>query len=411
LRILLVGAGGVGNAIARIAATRGFVTEMVVADYDAARARRVADATGDDRFRGVRLDAGDPAAVTELLTASRADVLLNACDPRFVRPLFAAAGAAGTHYLDMAMSLSTPHPTAPYSRTGVKLGDEQFAVSEQWAARGRLAVCGLGVEPGLSDVFARYAADELFRSIHEIGVRDGADLAVAGYAFAPTFNIWTTIEECLNPPVIWERERGWYTTEPFSEPEMFDFPEGIGPVECVNVEHEEVLLVPREIDCNRVTFKYGLGAEFIDVLRTLDKLGLASTAPVRVGGVDVSPRDVVAACLPDPATLGEKMSGKTCAGTWVRGTGRDGAPREVYLYHVVDNAQTMRDWGCQAVVWQTAVNPVIGLELLSAGVWKGAGVVGPEALDARPFLELLAGDYGSPWGLREISPGASGGAV
>src|SRR5262249_32298918 len=163
-----------------------------------------------------------------------------------------------------------------------------------------------------ADVFARYAADELFSEIHEVGIRDGADLVVEGYDFAPTFSIWTTIEECLNPPVIWEKDRGWYTTAPFSEPEAFDFPEGIGPV-----EHEEVLLVPRWIDCRRVTFKYGLGDEFIDVLKTLHKLGLDAKDPIPVKGVSVAPRDVVAAALPDPATLGHRMTGKTCAGTLV----------------------------------------------------------------------------------------------
>ena len=180
--------------------------------------------------------------------------------------------------------------------------------------------------PGLSDVFARYAADELFGEIDEIGIRDGANLVVEGYDFAPSFSIWTTIEECLNPPVIWEDGRGWFTTPPFSEPEMFDFPEGIGPVECVNVEHEEVLLIPRWVKARRVTFKYGLGEEFIDVLKTLHKLGLDRTDKVRVGGVEVSPRDVVAACLPDPATLGDRMRGKTCAGTWVKGRDKQGQP-------------------------------------------------------------------------------------
>ena len=164
---------------------------------------------------------------------------------------------------------------------------------------------------------------------------------MAGYDFAPSFSIWTTIEECLNPPVIWEADRGWFTTPPFSEPEVFDFPEGIGPVECVNVEHEEVLLMPRWVKARRATFKYGLGDEFINVLKVLHQVGLDRTAKVRVGGVEVSPRDVVAACLPDPATLGDRMTGKTCAGLWVTGTGKDGAPREVYLYHVADNEWTM----------------------------------------------------------------------
>jgi saccharopine dehydrogenase-like NADP-dependent oxidoreductase len=166
------------------------------------------------------------------------------------------------------------------------------------------------------------------------------------------------------------------------------------------VEHEEVLLMPRWVDARRVTFKYGLGEEFIGVLKTLHKLGLDSTTPVRVGGVEVSPRDVVAACLPDPAGLGELMSGRTCAGLLVTGTGTDGRPRRVYLYHVVDNAWSMSEYGAQAVVWQTAINPVIALELLATGAWQGSGVLGPEAFDAVPFLDLLTA-YGSPWGMRE----------
>jgi len=400
MRILLVGAGGVGGAITTIAARRRFPEAVVVADFDPDRAEKAVASVGDERFTAAQVDASDERAVLALLAEHRCDVLLNATDPRFVMPLFRAALAAGATYVDMAMSLSHPHPDAPYRRTGVKLGDEQFALAGDWEAAGALALCGMGVEPGLSDVFARYAADHLFSEIDELGVRDGADLTVRGYDFAPSFSIWTTIEECLNPPVVWERDRGWFTTEPFSEPEVFEFPEGIGPVECVNVEHEEVLLMPRWVDARRVTFKYGLGAEFIAVLKALHTTGLDSTTPVRVGGVEVSPRDVVAAVLPDPAGLGELMSGKTCAGLWVSGTGKDGEPRQVYLYHVVDNAWSMSEYGAQAVVWQTAVNPVVALELLATGVWQGTGVLGPEAFDAVPFLDLLTA-YGSPWGLRE----------
>src|SRR3984957_8208630 len=248
MRILLVGAGGVGTAFARIAARRPFA-DLVIADYDLARAERAAPAK--DGYRAVQLDARDEAATAALLTEYRCDALMNATDPRFVMPLYRAALRAGTHYLDMAMSLSHPNPDAPYRETGVKLGDDQFALAAEWERAGRLALVGIGVEPGLSDVFARYAADELFAEIDELGVRDGANLEVARYDFAPTFSIWTTIEECLNPPVIWEAGRGWFTTAPFSEPEGFTFPAGIGPVECVNVGPEEVLLIPRWVPSPR----------------------------------------------------------------------------------------------------------------------------------------------------------------
>jgi saccharopine dehydrogenase (NAD+, L-lysine forming) len=400
VKVLVVGSGGVGSAFAQIARRRTAFESVVLADLDEGRARAAAERTGDPRFSAVALDASDRAAVRDCALAAGCDAVLNAADPRFVMPIFGGAFDAGVTYLDMAMSLSTPHPDQPHELTGVKLGDEQFAEATAWEDRGLLALVGMGVEPGLSDVFARYAADELFTSIDEVGVRDGADLAVEGYAFAPTFSIWTTIEECLNPPVVWERDRGWFTTPPFSEPEVFTFPDGIGPVECVNVEHEEVLLIPRWVDCNRVTFKYGLGEEFIEVLQVLHKTGLDRTDPISVRGAQVAPRDVVAAALPDPATLGDRMSGRTCAGTWVTGTGADGKPREVYLYHVADNAETMARDGAQAVVWQTAINPVIALELLADGAWSGAGVLGPEAFAPTPFLDLLV-DHGSPWGMEE----------
>ena len=386
----MLGAGGVGAAVASVARRRDFVERMVLADVDAGRAQAAAENAGDPRFAAAAVDASDPEAIAALARAERADAILNAVDPRFNPAIFQAAFDAGCTYLDLAMTLSN-------AETGEKLGDAQFAVAERWEEAGLLALVGIGVEPGLSDVFARFAADELFSEIDLIGIRDGADLVVDGYDFAPTFSIWTTIEECLNPPVIWERDRGWYTTEPFSEPEVFDFPEGIGPVECVNVEHEEVLLVPRWVECRRVDFKYGLGQEFIDVLRTLHKLGLDSTEPVRVRGVEVAPRDVVAAALPDPATLGDRMRGKTCAGTFVTGLGKDGQPRATYLYHVVDNEHSMREWGHQAVVLQTALNPVAALELLASGAWRGTGVLGPEAFPPRPFLDLLA-EYGAPHG-------------
>ena len=426
MKILLVGAGGVGNALAKLLATRSFYDEVIVTDYELARAEGVLEWIGarfpDARakFKADSIDASRPENVTEAVRKHGATIVMNAVEPGFVESIFDGALAAGADYMDMAMSLSKPHPTDPHNTAAVKLGDYQFEKSEAWDKAGRLALVGMGVEPGISDVFAKYAADHLFSDIDEIGVRDGANLVVTDEQgreiFAPSFSIWTTIEECLNPPLIYEKDKGWFTTAPFSEPEVFTFPAGIGPVECVNVEHEEVSLVPRYLEAKRVTFKYGLGAEFIGVLKTLNLLGLDSIQPVGVrtapdaegkrGRAQVSPRDLVAAVLPDPATLGERMTGTTCAGTWVTGKGKDGQPREVFLYHASDNAWTMENYDSQCVVWQTALAPAIALELLATGVWSATGVQGPEAFDALPFLALMAkpeaeGGYGQFWGLEE----------
>lgn len=400
MKVLLVGVGGVGEAIAAIAKPRAWLEQMVLADYNFERAKFVQKKLGSPkRFPAEQIDANDRAAISALASKYDVDLIMNAVDPQFNEAIFDAAFDAGKNYMDMAMTLSSPHPKKPHEKTGVKLGDYQFERARAWERQGILALVGMGVEPGLSDVFARYAADYLFDEIDEIGVRDGANLVVRGYAFAPTFSIWTTIEECLNPPVIWEKGRGWYTTAPFSEPERFEFPDGIGAVECVNVEHEEVLLAPRYLKCKRVTFKYGLGDEFIAYLKMLHALGLDNKEKIRVKGVEVAPRDVVAACLPNPATLGDKMSGKTCAGTFVSGI-KDGKKRAVYIYQTADNKACMKKIGSQAVVAQTAFNPVIAMELLHEKIWQGVGVHGPEAFDAVPFMKRMKG-YGFPYKIRE----------
>jgi len=405
MKVLLVGVGGVGEAIAQMAKRRPWVEQMVLCDYNVKRAEEVQDKLGDKaRFPVEFIDASKQEMIEDLARKYGVNLIMNAVDPIFNKQIFDAAFEVGATYMDMAMTLSEPHPDRPYELPGVKLGDYQFERAKKWEDKGLLALVGIGVEPGMADIFARYAQEHLFDEIEEIGIRDGANLEVEGYEFAPSFSIWTTIEECLNPPIIWEQDRGWFTTAPFSEPEVFDFPEGIGPVEVVNVEHEEVLLVPRWVKAKRVTFKYGLGDKFINVLKTLHMLGLDNKEKINVKGVMVAPRDVVAACLPDPAHLGDKMKGKTCAGTWVKGT-KDGQPREVYLYQVADNEACMKEWGCQAVVAQTAFSAVIAMDLLEHGQWKGVGVLGPEAFAPDPFMEKMA-EYGFPYGIKEMTPEA-----
>jgi saccharopine dehydrogenase (NAD+, L-lysine-forming) len=396
MRILLIGVGTVGEAIARLAAERDWCEQLVLADYDSQRATALAASfEGGDRFPVEHVGARDQGQIVELARRHRSELIMNAVDPQFVMPIFEAALEAGTHYMDMAMSLSRPG--------GPKLGDQQFARAEAWEASGQLALVGMGMDPGLSDVFAAHAAKHLFDEVHEVHVRDGGDLAIPGYPFAPVFSIWTTIEECLNPPVVWT-DGTWQTTEPFSAPELFPFPEGVGAVECVNVEHEEVMLVPRWLPARRVTFKYALGSDFIDKLRTIHALGMDRTDRVTVKGVQVAPRDLLAAITPDPATLGDKVIGRAIVGTWVIGE-KDGKPREVYLYQMADAQETWRRHGLQVVGWQTGFNPVIAMELIASGAWSGAGVLGPEAFDPDPYLALLD-TYGIHHAMVEMQPGA-----
>ena len=421
MRILLVGAGGVGAAIAKIASERSFFEAMVVSDFDITRSEDVIEwirkRHGDEvaaKFIPAKIDASNASNIVELCKQHNITFLLNAVEPKFVPTVFSAAFTAGVGYMDMAMSLSEPHETDPYHKPGIKLGDAQYALNSQWEKAGQLALIGMGVEPGLSNIFAKYAADELFSHIDEVSIKDGSNLVIRNEAgveiFAPSFSIWTVIEECLNPPIIYEKDKGWYTTEPFSEPEIFEFPEGIGAVECVNVEHEEIPMLPRTMDVGKVTFKYGLGSDFIGVLRTLHHLGLDATKPVRVrsasGPVEVSPRDVVVSVLPDPATLGPKMQGKACAGVLVTGKDKNGKERATYIYHAADNAETMSEYEAQCVVLQTAFNPLVALELIAEGKWSGVGVMAPEQFPPIPFLDLMSSStgYHQRWFAQERLP-------
>jgi saccharopine dehydrogenase-like NADP-dependent oxidoreductase len=392
MKVLLVGAGTVGEAIAKLSAGKPWLKQMVVTDYDLDRARRVAAAAGGDPvYSAARIDASDRSQIVGLARQHGVDLVMNAVDPQFLMPVFDGAFEAGVKYMDMAVSLSEPHPTDPFNTPGVKLGDRQLAKADAWKERGQLALVGLGMDPGLTDIFAKHAEKHLFDEVDEVNIRDGGDLTIEGYPFATVFSIWTTIEECLNPPIIWEKERGWYTVDPFAEPEHFVFPEGVGPVECVHVEHEEVTLIPRWVNCRKVTFKYALGSEFIEVLKLLHAMGLDRKDKVKVKGVEVAPRDVVAAVTPDPATVGDHMVGRAIVGTLVNGT-KDGRRREVYLYQMIDAQESMRRFGLQPVGWQTGFNPVIGMELLAEGAWQGAGVLGAEAFDPEPYFAIMDRD-------------------
>jgi saccharopine dehydrogenase-like NADP-dependent oxidoreductase len=390
MKVLLVGVGGVGEAIAVMANTRPWLEKMVLADYSLERARGVQTKLKDfEKFPIEQLDAKDVEHTMEIAREHQVELLVNAVNVDFVPTLFEAAFQAGCIYMDMAMN-----------GLGADMGKDEFAAHEKWVEKDLLAIRGTGADPGMSDVFARYASDYLFDGIEEIGVRDGAALKFEGVPFAPTFSISDTLEECTVPPIVYEEAKGIFHVEPFSEPEVFDFPEGIGPLECVNVEHEEVVLIPRWIKAKRVTFKYALDKDFINVMRVLAMLGLNSKKPIDVKGVSVAPADVVAAVLPAPADLGDRMSGKTCVGTWVKGT-KDEVPRQVYLYQCTDHASCMEKYGCQAVSWQTGVNPVIVMELLAEGQWQGKGVLACEAFDAAPYLAKMV-DFDFPYGILEM---------
>ena len=403
VNVLLVGTGTVGEAIAHLVKGRKWLGKMTLADYSLDRARTVADAVGAG-YDVAQVDAGNAQQLKELIASSKADLVLNAVDPRFVPAIFDAALDAGVHYIDMATSLSVPDKRRPYTVPGKMLGDYQVAKSGLWEAKGKIALIGMGMDPGLSNIFAAYAKKWTVDEVSAVHIRDGGDLRIEGYPFATVFSLWTVIEECLNPPIVW-RNGAIEARAPFSEPEDFVFPEGVGPVMCVNVEHEEVVQLPRTMSADLITFKYALGADFIETLQLLHRLGLDGKEPIDVKGTKVAPRDVIGALSPDPSTLGKNMVGRAIVGTLVSGT-KDNRPRETFHYQVCDAAETMGRYNLQPVAWQTGVMPIMAMELIAEGVWNGAGVKSPDAFDPDPFLDLCE-DYDVTVKLEHRLPGRS----
>ena len=416
MKVLIVGSGGVGESTAAIARLRdpgGELFEtMVLADYDLAKAQAASARVGDaKRFPAEQVDAADVDAVVALCARYGADVLCSFLPVEFNPYTLQAALKARVHHMDASTTLSVPHPTDPYNRANVVLGETEIALSSEFEKIGKLGLMGIGVEPGMADWYCRYAADHYFDEIDEIGVRDGANLEIPGFkGISFGFSIWMTLEECTNPAVVWERERGFYTVPPLSDPEPFYLPEGIGWVECAHVEHEEVLHVGwfegLLKGVKKATFKYALGDEFIQAMDVLTSINLHSLQPVSVRGVQVRPRDVVAAAAPDPNEIGKRYVGQTCAGTWVRGR-KDGVERQVYLYQVADNQESVALYGTQGVVAQTAFPGVIALELLATDRLQGykgnpeAGVYPAQAFSCDDFVRLQK-EYGFPGGVLEM---------
>ena len=407
MNVLLIGVGGVGEAIAKVAAERDpekkWLDKMVLANRTESRARALSDYLGDPvRFPAEKVDAENLESIRELIRKYDIDLVMNASDIATNKIIFDAAAEAGCKYIDMGGE-SHAHPCTPYPM-GYRewIGQYFFAKNPEWEEKGNLAILYLGIDPGVVNVFAKYAEEQLFDELDEIAIKDGGNIEVDGMDYAFSFSISAIVEEVLNPPVYWESDKGWYTKMPMSDPEIFDFPDGIGPQELVAVEHEEPLMMPRYIKkgLKKVSFKIGLGDKVLEAMRVIRAMGLDRTDKVMVGTAEVSPRDVLAATAPRPSSLADKMHGKMCVGVLVSGK-KAGLERKVFIYQTWDSCDAMRRFGCQAVVSQTAFGAVIGMELLARGIWQGTGVCTPEAFPSEPFLKLMQ-EYDFPYVVQEM---------
>jgi saccharopine dehydrogenase (NAD+, L-lysine-forming) len=389
----MLGAGAVGTVSALKFVREAVLEKLVIADAVSARASLLADRLNDPRVSSLQLDAGDRAQVTRLIRSTGSTIVLNAALPATNIEVMRACLAAGCHYIDLA--------SGGTDDDGIPKMDDQFALDADFKAAGRIALLGMGADPGTTNVYAAYARKHLLDVVTELHVRDGDNSVCQGHnGFVAAFSPWVFIDECLCKAVSF-RDGRYQLEDPLTGFEPFDFPE-LGILNCYYVDHEESKTLPRFFpDARIVDFKLCMDDVTVETLRVMKRLGLSGKARVRVGEHSIAPRDVVVSLLPDPKDLAGRMRGKTCVGTLAKGT-KNGETRAFYIYNVADHETVYAELGVQATAYQTGIPPVIAARLIHDGRWAGAGVRSPEEFDPDPFMERLARE-GMPWHVRDDS--------
>jgi saccharopine dehydrogenase (NAD+, L-lysine-forming) len=393
VKVLMLGAGAVGTVSALKFVQDAMLEQLVIADAVSARATLLADRLSDSRVSFRRLDAGDRTAVANAIRETGTTIVLNAALPATNLVVMRACLDAGCDYIDLA--------SGGTDDDGIPKLDDQFALDAEFRAAGRMALLGMGADPGTTNVYAAYAAKHLLDEITELHVRDGDNSVCQGHTgFVATFSPWVFIDECLCKAVSY-RDGRYHLEAPLTGFEPFDFPQ-LGVLNCYYVDHEESRTLPRFFPSAKlVDFKLCMDDVTIETLRVMQRLGLSSKDRIRVGETSVVPRDVVVSLLPDPKDLAGRMRGKTCVGTVARGR-KNGEDRTFYIYNVADHEAVYTELGVQATAYQTGIPPVIAARLMHEGRWRGPGVRSPEELDPDPFLERLARE-GMPWHVRDDS--------
>ena len=393
MKVLVLGAGAVGTVSALKFAKEAMLEKLVIADAVSARASLLADRLNDPRVTAIGLNARDRAALVGALRRNGITIVLNAALPATNIDVMRACLEAGCDYIDLA--------SAGTDADGIPKIDDQFALDAEFKAAGRLALLGMGADPGTTNVYAAYAAKHLLDVVTELRVRDGDNSVCQGHdGFLAAFSPWVMIDECLCKAVVYRGGR-YQLEEPLTGLEQFDFPE-LGVLNCYYVDHEESKTLPRFFpEARTIDFKLCMDDATVETLRVMKRLGLSSKDKVRVGDVSVVPRDLVVSLLPDPKDLAGRMRGKTCVGTLAKGL-KKGEPRAYYIYNVADHETVYANLGVQATAFQTGIPPVIAARLIAQRIWRGSGVLSPEQFDPDPFLERLAHE-GMPWQVRDDS--------
>lgn len=390
-KVLIVGAGGVGQVVAhKCAQVPQVFSEIVLASRTLSKCEGIA-AQLDRPIETAQVDADDVSEMAALIRRVRPHLVLNVALPYQDLPIMDACLATGVDYLD----------TANYE----PLNEAKFEYSWQWDYQERfhnagiMALLGSGFDPGVTNVYTAYIRKHHLDGIRELDIID-CNAGDHGQPFATNFNPEINIREVTAQGRYWE-DGQWHGTPPLSVSREFGFPEGIGPRKIYLLYHEELESLTKHFpEIRRGRFWMTFSDNYLKHLEVLQNVGMTRIDPVMYQGREVIPLQFLKALLPDPASLGPSTRGRTCIGCVARGL-KEGEERVVYLYNICDHEACNREVGSQAVSYTTGVPAMIGAKMILTGQWRGQGVFNMEQFDPDPFMDDL-NRYGLPWKIRAL---------
>ncbi len=392
-KVIIIGAGAVSNVtVQKCAMLPQVFNDIVLASRTLSKCREIAGRVKDKTGRNITVDQVDADQVTENVTLIRKhdpELVINLALPYQDLAIMDACLETGVDYLDTA-NYEPPHE----ARFEYKW---QWAYHDKYETRGIMALLGSGFDPGVTNVYTAYAQKHLFDEIHQVDIVD-CNAGSHGKTFATNFNPEINIREVTSRGRYWENG-SWHGTDPLSVHQTFDFP-GIGPREMYLMYHEEMESLVKNIKgLKRMRFWMTFGEQYLTHLRVLENVGMTRIDPVNYEGVEIVPLKFLKAVLPDPGSLAEYYTGKTCIGCVIEGI-KDSKFSRQFIYNVCDHAETYREVEAQAISYTTGVPAMIGAKMMLEETWKGKGVFNMEQFDPDPFMHDL-NQYGLPWQVKE----------
>ncbi|MBN2511863.1 MAG: saccharopine dehydrogenase family protein [Sedimentisphaerales bacterium] len=388
-KVLIIGAGGVGNVVVqKCAQLPGVFSEIVLASRTVKKCQDIA-ASLKRPITVEQVDADDAKQVAALVGKHKPQLVVNVALPYQDLPIMDGCLEAGVDYLD----------TANYEPKDVA----KFEYSYQWnyhdryKDKGIMALLGSGFDPGVTNVYCAYAMKHYYDEINYVDIVD-CNAGDHGHPFATNFNPEINIREITQKGRYWENGQ-WVEIDPMSIHRDINYPE-VGPKASYLLYHEELESLAKYIKgLKRIRFWMTFGEQYLTHLRVLQNVGMTRIDPVDYEGHKIVPLQFLKAVLPDPGSLGVNYKGKTSIGVIFDGV-KDGQRKQMMIYNVCDHAECYKEVRAQAVSYTTGVPAMIGAKMILEGKWKGKGVFNMEQFDPDPFMADL-NLYGLPWKIIE----------